>query len=358
MAELEQVIEALNAYRGDTETLDAFVRAAEADLGPDWAEEILNVTAGWEPALAEKLNHAYNYYAATASWNEVQGYLTDDNPDTAVIAERLPVLEHWLAFFGEAGAEPIRQLRDRLNPPERLEPQTVIDPDAVLEKMLGRGPIEKPLPVITEKGETAEEFLVRQAFQDIDLLDRVQAWTAARCVELGNIEVYAYKFYGFQVDLMEHAKQAVSGILEDPVFYPLVEAAKENGLDYLRGKLKSLETDIQVAYDNAQTDVTPLVDVSTNAAAARELLGALDTSNSKEFLGPAPDGFEIVDDPYTELDEEQVAKAYNQLEQKVSSMGEKPDVKPVSEKTAPASGGVGGRKMSFSLGNKTVKPKA
>ncbi len=360
MAEFEHILEALNAYKGDTDTLNAFVQAAETDLGPDWAQNIMTIGADWDTAVVEKLNHAYNYYAATASWSEIQGYLNDADADATVVAERLPTLAHWLSFFGAAGEEPVRQLRERFNLPETVaapvtdtaEPAEVTSTEAVAEE----NTVTESKPLIIEQAETAEAFQVRQAFQDIEFLDKVQAWTAARCVELGNIEVYAYKFYGFQVDVMEHARREISKLLEDPAFYPLVESVREKGVDYLRRKLSSLESDIQVAYDNAQTDVTPLLDMEADAARARALLGGLDTSNTKEFLGPAPDGFEMVEDPY-EMDDAEVTKAYRQLEETEAPRVETHPVVETQPVTATSSEKASGRKMSFSLGNKTAKPK-
>ncbi len=352
MADFEHVLQALAAYRGDNDTLNAFVQAAETDLGPDWVQSIFTISAGWDAALVEKLNHAYNYYAATASWTEIQGYLADPNLNVATVAERLPTLEHWLTFFGDAAEEPLRQLRERLGVPTTPTAIPEMPTEGALEPV--GGTLEQPQAAVSEKVETSEEFLVRQVFQDIDLLDRIQAWTAARCVELGNIEIYAYKFYGFQVDVMEHAKRGITEVLEDPTLYPLVEDVKEQGMEYLRRKLTSLESDLQVAYDNAQTDITPLVAEDADATHARSLLGSLDTSDSKEFLGPAPDGFEMVDDPYGNIDEEKVTEAYHELEKTVSSKLEEKE-KPV--KPQQSSGGTSGRKMSFSLNNKTAKPK-
>ncbi len=149
-----------------------------------------------------------------------------------------------------------------------------------------------------EKPETNEQFLARKAFKQIDFINLVHSWMDARCIGLGNIEIYNYKHYGFLIDAMEQAKKDIQEVLASPAYYPAIEATRPNGLQTLQNSLVALEKDLEVAYDNAQSETTSLIHDEIDTDEARRMLGMVDTTNRKEYLGPAPDGFEMIDDPF------------------------------------------------------------
>ncbi len=156
-------------------------------------------------------------------------------------------------------------------------------------------PAEKFQP---EKPETNEQFLARKAFKQLDFINIVHSWMDARCISLGNIEIYNYKHYGFLIDAMEQAKKDIQEVLASPAYYPAIEAARPNGLQTLQNSLVALEKDLEVAYDNAPSERTALIKDEIDTDEARRMLGMIDTTNRKEYLGPAPDGFEMIDDPF------------------------------------------------------------
>ena len=80
-------------------------------------------------------------------------------------------------------------------------------------------------------------------------------------------------------------------------------------------------------------------------------MGQLDTSNTTEFSGPAPDGFEVILDTDSESDDQQIKDEYSQIENKVLSDSDKnPDENEKNTSQTPKNGVK--KKLSFSLGNK------
>lgn len=430
MVNTTQILEALETYTGDSESLNRFVNITSSELGPQWTEIVYDVLPNLPKSLKEKLDHAFNYYGATASWNEVHEYLAQTNPlNTQEILERIPTLEYWLNFFGEPGLAVIKQLQEKINkqgiseqsmnqiskeeesenlhelksdfyeqnidepnqgafqeevasntyisdieetsyrtseteihtkqflptdtksdtneldlPPmdncdssseenlqEKEEITTkdstyqadtfkntinkedilVLEPDKTLplksiqnketfhqddsfEKNNWKNPV-----YIQQKTDTNEQFMAKKTFRQLDFVNAVHSWMNARCFSLGNIEIYTYKYYGFLVDTMEQAKADIQEVLSNPAYYPAVEATREGGLKILQNSLLSLEKDLKTAYDNAQTDITPLISENVNTNILKNTLGEIDVTNKKEYLGPAPDGFEIIDEPHT-----------------------------------------------------------
>ena len=92
----QRLTEVLAQYTGDEESLNAFVTAAEEELGSDWTQTIYADMDGVSDDIRERLDHAFNYYAAMTAWNELQSYLMQQTPlDYQETLERVPVLEHW-----------------------------------------------------------------------------------------------------------------------------------------------------------------------------------------------------------------------------------------------------------------------
>ncbi len=149
-----------------------------------------------------------------------------------------------------------------------------------------------------QQNETIEEFMAKKTFHQVDFLNAVHCWINARCIQLGNKEIYAYRHYGFLIDLMEEAKKDVQEVLSDPKYYPAIENVRANGLKKLQRIASSLESDLKIAYDNLPSELTDLISDETQASDLKAMLGAIDTSNTPELLGAAPDGFEMLEDPF------------------------------------------------------------
>lgn len=407
MTDTEKLIQALNSYTGEQDSLATFAAIASEELGENWISSIYDSLPNLTPELKERLDHVYHYYGATLSWGEVNEYLEQPTLlNVSEITERIPTLEYWLNFFGQDGQNLINQLQEKLQQQtqtEQNEPQTEINtpdngyepqaldvdkissdadlPDFDIVPDLPENPAipeqnfynhndgyaydnaesmgnivsdedyaqydndnytynEDEIPYIddgmaqayygeggdihpefsnqsendafssTEQytqnssfinqqhPETKEYFMATRAFKQLDFVNIVHTWIDARCISLGNIEIYKYKYYGFLIDAMEQAKKDIQEVLSSPAYYPSLEEVRQDGLKILKNSLIVLEKDLEVAYANSPSDVTSLIADEIDVDEARRLLGMVDTTNRKEYLGPAPDGFEMIDDPY------------------------------------------------------------
>lgn len=162
-----------------------------------------------------------------------------------------------------------------------------------------------------QPNETIEEFMAKKTFHQVDFLNAVRCWINARCIALGNKEIYTYRHYGFLIDLMEETKKDVQEVLSDPKYYPAIEKVRADGLKKLQRFISSLESDLKTAYDNLPSELTDLISDDTNASDLKAMLGAVDTSNTPELLGAAPDGFEMLEDPFagTSIEKEMKKKS-------------------------------------------------
>lgn len=410
MTDTTKLIQALNAYTGEQESLASFATVASEELGENWISSIYDSLPDLTPELKERLDHAYHYYGATLSWGEVQEYLAQTEPlDISDISERIPTLEYWLNFFGQAGLDIINQLQEKMRqqslmeqydtPTETTQQETQSDssyeaqalninempqnadlPDYDIVPDLPQNPeipsqdyynpnegyaydngemmentlpsdenydqynnydydedvssyiddgsaqayygeggdvhpefsnqsetyydsshsqYAEPLPITEpQHPETKEHFMAMRAFRQLDFVNIVHTWIDARCISLGNIEIYKYKYYGFLIDAMEQAKKDIQEVLSSPTYYPALEEVRQDGLNILKNSLIVLEKDLEVAYANSPSDATSLIADEMDVDEARRLLGMVDTSSRREYLGPAPDGFEMIDDPY------------------------------------------------------------
>ena len=432
---LERISDALQRYTGQEESMQQVVAVLSEELGENWTQTVFQDLQGLSPALKENLNHAFSYYAATMAWNETQSYLDDKKlRRTPELEERLPILKHWLDFFGAPGLEAYQALEKKLDdmePPEVPDPrqeenlredpvgvnqEDIAEPDAGGNEELGdESPLEEdetPLeqddqvdlgqldesepsfeekqpeeidqpepeeasvseeiaeeaeePVLdtkeeepgqeTEATQEAEEesmpeaesgqemeeeavpevetasevedktepeketnFALDKIQKQLDLLDQNQAWLSARCVQLKNIEVYAYPFYGFIVDLLRQVLKDMNAVLEDEAEAALIETQFNGGQEAFNRRKEAIEHDIELAEQNCESAVTALISDDMDMDEIKRTLGTIDDSDSVEYVGPAPDGFELLDDE-TPLDENAIKKQYEKIE-KMDALG-------------------------------------
>ena len=392
---LERISDALQNYTGREDSMHQVVVVLEEELGENWTQTVFQDLQSLPPALQNNLNNVFNYYAATMAWNETQTYLTDPNLQrTSEIEERLPILKHWLDFFGAPGQEAYQQLEARLaqttsdaaedvdvSPEESVDeteeavsepvdeldqPQeeAVEDHEEILENQGGleESVSEEPLAeqevsdeeVIEDQRELIEDgdnklgedsetefeageekseneenpgdeedlsgiennpayFEIQKVFNQLSLLEQNQAWLSARCIQLKNIEVYAYPFYGFIVDLMRQILKDMEAIEEDEEKLALLDMAFEGGTEAFAHKKEAILHEIELAEQNCESAVTALISEDMDMEEVRRTLGNIDESDTVEYVGPAPDGFELLDDNEP-LDEAAIKKQYEKLE--------------------------------------------
>ncbi len=438
---LDRISDVLQNYNGQEESMQQVATVLQEELGENWTQTVFQDLQNLSPALKDNLNHAFNYYAATAAWNELQTYLTDENlTRTPEIEERLPILKHWLDFFGAPGLEAYQELEDRLAemdmdstptpsptektletqdsvettpaeeisnetnenmstapldiPEESIEPTTsdteaeesepeqkedILEPilpaDESLtipsdDESLTEASADESLTIAQEKEETEsldtepdnpsqpesnKSFELEKIQKQLTLLEQNQAWLAARCVQLKNIEIYAYPFYGFIVDLLRQILKEINAMLDDESQTSLIDQQFEGGLDAFKRKKEAIEHDIELAEQNCESAVTALISDDINLEELKRTLGTIDESDTVEYIGPAPDGFELVDNE-TPLDETVIKQQYEKIEN-MDAFGDTPPQKAeksesVQENTSQNSQKGVQRKLSFSLKKK------
>lgn len=355
MADLQTLKTALNKYIGDEETLNTFVAEAQSFLGDNWMASIYEVLSDVSGEERERLDHAYQYYAAITAWHEAQEYLNQAEPlDERVMAERIPVLEHWLAFFQESGLQVVSELREKL-----IAQSAVPEPETETIETPVTTPIVQTTSDVQEEQKPVQEKKTIWIFEKIKkqkaLTQEVQSWVSARCISLGNKEVFHYPHYGFVVDLMKQTHQDIQSFFEDGELLVEAEEIYPGEIKELHDYQISLEKSLEVAAQNGLSEETDLVDDNLTADEVKKILGQLDTSNTPEFSGPAPDGFEPILDTEEEFNEQPIKDGYSQIENVVLSENKGELPKNISENEKNTSqmqqNGVK-RKLSFSLGVK------
>lgn len=349
--DLERISDVLQNYNGHEESMQQVAAVLQEELGENWTQTVFQDLQSLSPALKENLTHAFNYYAATMAWNEVQTYLNDSQlARTPEIEERLPILKHWLDFFGAPGVEAYQSLEDRLNgaaPPNTTPddagdndaaeagevtesvPQETEDDTKESDETSQETSAEQTIEVTDAESETSDEnnhataqtetadegkFVLDKIKHQLALLDQNQAWLAARCVQLKNIEIYAYPFYGFMVDLLRQVLKDMNEILEDEKKAALLDNQFDGGKEAFVRRKEAVEHDIELAEQNCESAVTALISDDVDMEEIKRTLGTIDDSDTVEYVGPAPDGFELVDDE-SPLDENAIKKQYEKVEQ-------------------------------------------
>lgn len=348
----ERIIQSLTAYQGTQDSLNETVAVLEEELGPNWTNTVFEQLGGLSVDLKEKLNHVFNYYGALAAWQETQGYLAQSDPLGTDVQERLPVLKHWLDFFGDPGADLYQKLEQKISSTDTLSTTGEEDDTGSEEKITSDAQTEEPLSEKEEESQneseidlnTPEAFTVQKAKKEIELLDAVQAWLSARCLQLNNMEVFAYPYYGFAVDLMRQTVKDIQSVLdlEDKT---ILSEIYEGGEEAFIRKKQAVEADIETAVQNCESATTALIDENINMDDVRKTLGDLDENPDPEYLGPAPDGFELLDEEDKPLDEKAVKERYQKLEEEVLASENASEQK----KTSQTSQNSVQRKLSFSL---------
>lgn len=476
----QQIAQALENYTGEQETLDAFVAVAVQELGENWTENIFQVMEGLPDNLQERLEHAFNYYAALTAWDELQSYLNQQTPlDYGAVTERLPILEHWLSFFGSAGSEAVAQLKEHLrHVAEQSHYNTTALDNPFAEPVVQTGeapasnvsatetmPIINPMSAtattpgeevplnddiknifnITSDGTTSDTDIAQQqietpqmplqempvssdaqkmtashmmseevsapvmqqntpmdttdthiqhkegvfdaivhhgatqpdgsmvlenddiwwigkVFRQMDFVTNVESWISVRCLELGYTDFYIYRYYGFLVDVLDRTIEEIKALLARADLHADINRLYPNGVSYLQSKLSAYETSSAEAHEGVLSDLSPLPMDGVSVDDLKAKLGGMDLSTEKEYLGPAPDGFEMIDDPYASLDETTIQQEYAKIEAAgdltptAETESKKQDFRPnasadVKNTSQTPQNGVQ-RKMSFSFGSK------
>ena len=72
MNNIDRILTTLDSYTGDMDSLNATTTVFAEELGPDWTQSIYQTLGDIPLEQRERLDHAFNYYAAVTAWNEIQ----------------------------------------------------------------------------------------------------------------------------------------------------------------------------------------------------------------------------------------------------------------------------------------------
>ncbi len=141
-----------------------------------------------------------------------------------------------------------------------------------------------------------------------NLYEEATNWISAHCVRLNNMDKTEYPYYGFVVDLMNELKENIQNLLENQLLEEVIDTEVPGGREGMENLLEALEKELEDLPENLkpaqeQNEVDP-----------RKILGEMDTSQEKEYIGPAPDGFELMEDPY-EVSPEKIIEDYKKTEE-------------------------------------------
>ena len=145
------------------------------------------------------------------------------------------------------------------------------------------------------------------------LYDEANNWLSAWCLRMDDAEKTDYPHYGFIVDLMHDLKEKTLIVLENQLLEDLVDVEIPGGRASLERLVSSLEKEIEDLPIDFQQSTSEKIKLN-----AREILGAIDTSNVKEEMDAAPDGFELMDDPYA-ASTEQILSDFEKTEQEAQN---------------------------------------
>ena len=240
--------------------------------------------------------------------------------DLRIMQERLPILKHWLGFFGKEGTSVFSALEKRIASENKTSPVNYFleKPQTLPLEDRSFSQIDTSLP----KEEALQLWLADKIFIQIEFMNQINSWISARCYTLGGIELNEYSFYGFLSDVQRQTLLDIRLLLEKKDLYPLLIQKRQDALEYLKTQEAVLEQDLQKS-----TSPVPLTKEQLTKEEMQRTLGGIDNTDTKEYLGPAPDGFEVVDD----LPEEQVQKItqeYEKVEAEIESQSSQEELSP------------------------------
>lgn len=336
-------------------------RGPDVTLDNSFAENKMSSSAASIQTDAEANDTGAIAAAGMAAGAAIGRAMGDDASMQPIRPQRQPVTQDVGSLSNEQSSQVAAPIQAAAAPMQIREARTSDTPQNVSVKQAQQAEIREQIRLTPE---SEEEFKVNRVFRQIDFKSAVQAWISARCIELGYTNNYTYRYYGFLVDVMDRTIEEINGILADETLYDFVEQRRQGGIHFLQNQLIALEKESKDAHDRITADLSPLPREGLSTDDVRKALGQMDLSGEKEYLGPAPDGFEMLEDPYQSLDEATVKKEYAKIEAEADLPPAEP-VKPVepSELKKPMvsiksasqtqQNGVQ-RKMSFSFGKKTT----
>jgi len=157
-------------------------------------------------------------------------------------------------------------------------------------------------------------------------------WISAFCVRHDNANKEEYPYYGMIVDVMVDLKETIQSVLDNQLLDEVIDQEYEGGREALERFKESIEAELAGLPDNLKPE-----NRAENKLNAKEIIGDLDTSNDKVVVEAAPDGFELMDDPF-ETSAEQIISDFEKAEAASEGDLNNLDVLPRNQKTGKKKG--------------------
>ena len=146
-----------------------------------------------------------------------------------------------------------------------------------------------------------------------ELFDAANNWLSAWCIRMDNAEKTSYPYYGFIVDLMHDLKEKAQLVLENQLLEDTVDQDVPEGRIGMERVVEAIDKELEILPDEFKTSTAEKVKLN-----AREILGRIDTSTEREEIEKAPDGFELIDDPY-ETSTQQIIDDFEKTEREAQN---------------------------------------
>lgn len=259
------------------------------------ADDVVTETAtdysepqGNDKTLIEKIMH---------SDEAIEGEKTEDEVvEESDVIETNPLAQEW-EDKNTAGEVPLEDWIDL----DSIPTATVPVSDETVET-----PINDPQMV-------SQNWDIAAFLKQKELVDGANNWLSAWCVRMDNAEKTSYPHYGFIVDLMHDLKEKAQLVLDNQLLEDLVEQDVPGGRAGIKRLVDSIDKEIENLPDDFKTSTAEKIRLN-----AREILGKIDTSTEREEIEKAPDGFELMDDPY-ETSAQQIIDDFEKTEKEAQN---------------------------------------
>lgn len=148
-----------------------------------------------------------------------------------------------------------------------------------------------------------KDWDVENFLREWHLYEDVFAWLNARAVRLKLTDKRNYPYYGFLVDLMRTLHDDAQALLDNAKFEAILPVEVEGGREAVEGLVAALDKEILDLADEYPVSV----EEQLNPKKVEDILGPLDTG-PEEDVGPDPNDFEEIEDPYEAAKKEEAAQ--------------------------------------------------
>ncbi|MBP5160754.1 MAG: hypothetical protein ILP11_01735 [Alphaproteobacteria bacterium] len=204
---------------------------------------------------------------------------------------------------------------EEISAPEIVEPAPQDEVAEMQEPAADDIPLDKDFPTTLEEAEaqaqvepvqrenTNKDWEVENVLREWHLYEDVFAWLNARSVRLKLSDKRNYPYYGFLVDLMRTLHDDAQALLDNAKYEAVLPTAVEGGREAIESLVAALDKEILDLADEYPASV----EEQLNPKKVEDILGPLDTG-PEEDVGPDPNDFEAIEDPYEAAKKEEEAK--------------------------------------------------